>query len=134
MENNMSQFLDSELKLVENEARIFAQITSEAHNLVPLLMSEFDIYFKGSDTSFNLLKISCVGNSGGLVGKKFKATVNWGACGGLDEQNNNMFLEVQGVGGNKYTVLLNRLDMHHCVKKIGLAHKMFAAWEYARGV
>ena len=87
----MSIIPEKEYAAVEDGARVFAAITSEAHEIAPLLAQEFTVRIKSNKEAARWLDCAYHPMSKGksmakLLGKTVKVKVDWGACGGVEHQ------------------------------------------------
>lgn len=119
-----------EQKVIENNARLFSKITSDAHEIAPLLAQEFSVRLKNSKESFH--SITGTGTSPSILGKTFNAKIDWSACGGVGEQLFMWLLLFNKDGCVEHTLLVNDERCKNLLTKTGLAHKMYDAWKFAR--
>ncbi len=117
-----------DMKVLENNARMFATINQEAGIILPLLTQSFDVHLKGSTESFDCLNTYGL-PAAKMVGKTFKAKVLWGACGDIKDQN-FMWLQLDGI---EHPMLVSAHKLDSCIKHLGLVRKMYATWKLASG-
>ena len=106
----------SDLEVIENNARMFATITSEANQIMPLLTQKFEMRIKGSSNlSWSINKKS----DALLLGKWIEVTVDWDIM-----QNTNLIAFSHGEG----LIILTPSEFKEHITQKGLAPKMFDAW------
>ncbi|CAM0029341.1 hypothetical protein VPHD530_0028 [Vibrio phage D530] len=123
-----------QMKEIEANARIFAEINSAAHEVAPLLVQEFEATLKGSDAAYSAIEFNCglmKGNTISLLGKTVKVTVDWSACGGIEKQS-HMWIRFKFNGHDTNWALLTKEQMQAMFVQKGMITKMYDAWHFAR--
>lgn len=117
---------DEDMKVIENNARMFSVITSEANALAPLLMQSFPVRFKAGEYArkHNF-------SYSAPMGKRVECIVDWGSeafnfktacCFWLKDINT----------GREYCIQPE--EFTELVTQKGLVVKMFKAWKQAKGL
>lgn len=106
--------MHGELSLIENNARMFATITSEANQIVPLLTQKFMMRIKSGTPP-------PIGVPVNIMGKWIECQVDW-------EYSEGCILTIRPVKGyGLYMFGVNDFAKH--VTQKGLAPRMFNAWK-----
>lgn len=117
---------DEDMKVIENNARMFSAITSEANALAPLLMQSFPVRFKNNKEA----RESWFRGYNPL-GETVECVVAWGGEGHINFKDQSCFW-LQEVGTYRQ-FCIHPLDFKDYITQKGLVVKMFKAWQQATG-
>lgn len=126
-----------ELQAIENESLAFANITQIAHQLAPIMAKTFEVRIKSNNEAFQILKSAYSPwpnkglTRGELLGKKLRVKVNWGALGGVLEQQ-CLFIDAVDVPDVNFVVHPN--NVRRLFTNIGDMQSMLGLWKHCKGM
>ena len=119
--------------VLSKQAMDYAKAMAHATAMAELMSQEFDVRIKSNNISHKELSMCYFGklynpkeNHALLLGKTFKAKVNWSA---LESAKSYMFLTLDNGG----EILLDEHNIKKIITNKGMAFKMLAVWKLAAG-
>ncbi len=107
---------------IENNARLFAQITQQANEIAPLLSQTFKIKLRGSASDMDWCVDSQKRFSAKYLGKPVDCKVRWDIT-----ENSSLFI-VETIKEGQL-LQFTESEFYKYVVQVGLAPRMVAAWK-----
>lgn len=115
---------------VSASASLFAEVTHEAREIVPIITQEFTARIKSNDEAFNALVVCGVrpAQAALLLGKEFTFKVDWGACGGIEHQS-CFWLQAMHCSQSFWWLCVPTNQVSKLFTQKGMLPKMYDVWK-----